>query len=147
MRKAPSQKRPGGHRAGRRPRRGCSTEKGQAVNTSHGCEVVVIGEKGGLSCLHCYVMGALILVLAGVTELWPARRVLLATGVAGGLFVVPANAALQTIGHKSIGAGGAVAIQNFFENLGMLAAVGIYTWSTGMGGRPLQCINARPLQC
>jgi len=74
-----------------------------------------------------YGMGALIVILAGVTDLWPARLVLLATGMAGGLFVVPINAALQELGHKTIGAGGAVAIQNFFENLDMLAAVGVYT--------------------
>ena len=87
-----------------------------------------------------YGMGALIVILAGVTDLWPARLVLLATGMAGGLFVVPINAALQELGHKTIGAGGAVAIQNFFENLGMLAAVGVYTWTTGIGGQPVPSI-------
>jgi LPLT family lysophospholipid transporter-like MFS transporter len=87
-----------------------------------------------------YGMGALIVILAGVTDVWSARLVLLGTGVAGGLFVVPINAALQQLGHKTIGAGGAVAIQNFFENLGMLAAVGIYTWTTGMGGQPIPSI-------
>jgi LPLT family lysophospholipid transporter-like MFS transporter len=87
-----------------------------------------------------YGMGALIVLLGGVTDLWPARLVLLATGVAGGLFVVPINAALQELGHETIGAGGAVAIQNFFENLGMLAAVGVYTWTTGIGGQPVPSI-------
>lgn len=90
--------------------------------------------------LAAYAMGLLILVLAGVTGLWPARLVLLATGIAGGLFVVPINAALQELGHHSIGAGGAVAIQNFFENLAMLAAVGLYTWTTGMGGQAVPTI-------
>jgi len=58
-------------------------------------------------------------------------------GVCGGLFVVPINAALQEIGHKSIGSGGAVAIQNFFENLAMLLASGIYAVVAGIGVNPV----------
>ena len=74
-----------------------------------------------------YAMGAFIVVLSAVGDIWSARLVLFAVGVAGGMFVVPINAALQDIGHRSIGAGSAVAIQSFFENLAMLAAVGLYT--------------------
>lgn len=94
-------------------------------------------ESLGQARLPAYAMGALIVALAGVSEPQWARVVLFAAGVAGGLFVVPINAALQELGHHSIGAGGAVAIQNFFENLGMLLAVGLYTWSSGAGGQPL----------
>lgn len=77
--------------------------------------------------LAAYLMGFSILLL-GITSdpLW-AKGVLLLIGVSGGIFVVPINAALQDIGHRSIGAGGAVAIQNFFENLAMLAGTGFYT--------------------
>ena len=84
-----------------------------------------------------YAMGALIVVLSLVETVWSARLVLVAIGVAGGLFVVPVNAALQDIGHRTIGAGGAVAIQNFFENLGMLAAVGVYTFAASRGVDPV----------
>jgi LPLT family lysophospholipid transporter-like MFS transporter len=52
---------------------------------------------------------------------------MLLIGTAGGLFIVPINAALQEVGHKTIGSGSAVAILNFFANLGMLIAVGLYT--------------------
>ncbi len=90
--------------------------------------------------IAAYAMGVLILGLAGVTELSAARVVLVAIGITGGLFVVPINAALQELGHKTIGAGNAVAIQNFFENLGMLVAVGIYTVATGMGSLPVPTI-------
>ena len=76
--------------------------------------------------LAAYAMGGLILLLGLVDSAWPARLVLFATGVAGGLFVVPVNAALQEIGHARIGAGRAVAIQNFFQNLAMLLAVALY---------------------
>ena len=79
--------------------------------------------------LAAYAMGALIVVLSLVDTIWPARLVLFAIGITGGLFVVPVNAALQDIGHRSIGAGAAVAIQNFFENLAMLIAVGVYTYA------------------
>jgi LPLT family lysophospholipid transporter-like MFS transporter len=84
-----------------------------------------------------YAMGFLVLALATVEQVWTARLLLLGAGLAGGLFVVPVNAALQHIGHRGIGGGNAVAIQNFFENLGMLAGVGLYTWSTALGGTPV----------
>jgi LPLT family lysophospholipid transporter-like MFS transporter len=58
-------------------------------------------------------------------------------GVCGGLFVVPINAALQEIGHKTIGSGGAVAIQNFFENVAMLLASGLYAVVAGAGVDPV----------
>ncbi|MEJ2688066.1 MAG: lysophospholipid transporter LplT [Gammaproteobacteria bacterium] len=74
-----------------------------------------------------YIMGGFILILSTVEHLWPARGALFAIGMAGGIFVVPVNAALQEIGHKTVGSGGAVAIQQFFENAAMLVSVGIYT--------------------
>lgn len=55
----------------------------------------------------------------------------------GGLFVVPINAALQEIGHRTIGSGGAVAIQNFFENLAMLLTSGTYALVAGLGVDPV----------
>jgi len=83
-----------------------------------------------------YLMGVFIVALSFVDVLWPARIILFLSGLAGGLFVVPVNAALQEIGHKTIGSGGAIAIQNFFENLAMLFAVGIYSYATTMGATP-----------
>lgn len=77
--------------------------------------------------LAAYLMGAGILALGFTRDPVVARALLLFIGLAGGVFVVPINAALQAIGHRGIGAGGAVAIQNFFENLAMLAGTGLYT--------------------
>jgi len=77
--------------------------------------------------LAAYLMGLGILALGITSDGLLAKAVLLFIGMAGGVFVVPINAALQDIGHRSIGAGGAVAIQNFFENLAMLAGTGIYS--------------------
>ena len=80
-----------------------------------------------------YGMGASFLILAGVDQLWPARAVLLAIGVSGGIFVVPLNAAIQQIGHGTAGGGSAVAVQNFFQNGAILAAMGLYTLAAAQG--------------
>ncbi len=77
--------------------------------------------------LAAYAMGACILLLGISHDTLTAKAVLLLIGMAGGMFVVPINATLQEIGHRTVGAGGAVAIQNFFENLAMLAGTAIYT--------------------
>jgi LPLT family lysophospholipid transporter-like MFS transporter len=79
-----------------------------------------------------FALGILIVLLAYMETLWPARIVMLMIGIAGGIFIVPINATLQEIGHKSIGSGSAVAILNFFANLGMLLSVGIYTLAESM---------------
>jgi len=90
--------------------------------------------------MAAYMMGGFIILLSFMDMLWPSRLVLFCIGISGGLFVVPINAALQEIGHKSIGSGGAVAIQNFFENLAMLIAVGSYTYATAYGALPVVSI-------
>jgi len=87
--------------------------------------------------IAAYLMGIVIVLLSFVDSLWLARIALLMAGIAGGMFVVPINAALQEIGHKSIGAGGAVGIQNFFENLAMLIASGLYALAAGVGAGPV----------
>lgn len=87
--------------------------------------------------LAAYAMGLVIALLATMETLWSARLVLFLAGLCGGLFVVPINAALQEIGHKSIGSGGAVAIQGFFENLAMLLASGAYSVIAGVGIGPV----------
>jgi MFS transporter, LPLT family, lysophospholipid transporter len=90
--------------------------------------------------LAAYAMGACILVLASVTGVAGARLALAAIGVCGGLFVVPVNAALQDIGYRTVGSGGAVALQAFFENLAMLVAVGAYTLAASRGAPPVPTV-------
>ncbi len=92
--------------------------------------------------LAAYAMGTSILCFGAVGSEWGARFALVAIGVCGGLFMVPMNAALQEIGHKSIGSGGAVALQSFFENLAMLVAVGAYTAAAAFGAPPVATIVA-----
>ena len=69
---------------------------------------------------------------AAVTKL-----ALLSVGLFGGMFMVPMNATLQDIGHRSIGSGGAVAVQHFFENLAMVIGTGIYSLVAAHGGSPI----------
>jgi len=75
-------------------------------------------------------MSVFIILLSFTESLWEARAMLLAVGCAGGMFIVPINAALQEIGHNSIGSGNAVALQNFFQNVAMLIGVGCYTYTS-----------------
>ena len=90
--------------------------------------------------LAAYAMGVCILLFSLVDGAWPARAVLVAIGVCGGMFLVPINAALQNIGHHTIGSGRAVALQSFFENSAMLTAVGVYTASVSLGAQPVTSI-------
>ncbi|QFY89456.1 lysophospholipid transporter LplT [Magnetovirga frankeli] len=86
--------------------------------------------------MAAYLMGALILLLGLMQNSASAAITLSLIGISGGLFLVPLNATLQEIGHRAIGAGNAVAIQNFFENLAMLAGVGLYTWAAAQQANP-----------
>ncbi len=90
--------------------------------------------------IAAYAMGLCILVFSFVGTAWPARAVLVGIGVCGGLFLVPINAALQNIGHRTIGSGRAVALQSFFENFAMLTSVGAYTAAVSLGARPVASI-------
>ncbi len=80
-----------------------------------------------------YLMGALFLLLATVSDAPTAKLALLAIGICGGLFVVPLNAAIQDIGHASIGSGRAVAVQNFFQNSAILISMGLYSVAAAHG--------------
>ncbi|TAJ76756.1 MAG: lysophospholipid transporter LplT [Gallionellaceae bacterium] len=79
------------------------------------------------------LLGPLILALAGIHDLKMAAVLMVAIGMSGGLFVVPLNALLQERGHESIGAGNALAVQNFAENIVMLSFVGAYGWAAAAG--------------
>jgi LPLT family lysophospholipid transporter-like MFS transporter len=72
------------------------------------------------------LIGALIIGFARVTSLPAAVILLILIGASGGFYVVPLNALLQERGHETVGAGHAIAVQNFFENLTMLLMIGVY---------------------
>ncbi len=87
--------------------------------------------------IPAYLMGLLIMALSFTDSVWAARAVLFLMGTAGGMFIVPINAALQELGQQSIGSGGAVAMQNFFQNAAMLLAVGTYTLAASQQAGPV----------
>lgn len=72
------------------------------------------------------LIGVFIMLFAYTTHLYATIALLMLIGVSGGFYVVPLNALLQERGHETVGAGNAVAVQNFFENFCMLILVGLY---------------------
>lgn len=91
--------------------------------------------------IPAYLMGLCIIGLAFTASLWPARAMLFAIGMMGGMFIVPVNAALQELGQQSIGSGGAVAMQNFFQNVAMLLGVGAYTFAASQNASPIAAMG------
>ena len=75
------------------------------------------------------LLGPSILLIVFIHDLTFAMISMVAIGIFGGFFVVPLNALLQERGHATIGAGNALAVQNFAENIAMLVFVGIYGWT------------------
>jgi LPLT family lysophospholipid transporter-like MFS transporter len=71
-------------------------------------------------------IGLLIMVFAHLTSMPATVVMLILIGACGGFYVVPLNALLQERGHETVGAGHAIAVQNFFENLTMLLMIGVY---------------------
>ena len=71
-------------------------------------------------------MGLLVFAMIFVHSLPVAAVVLLLIGGCAGFFVVPMNALLQHRGHILMGAGSSIAVQNFNENLSILAMQGLY---------------------
>lgn len=72
------------------------------------------------------LIGVFIMLFAHTSSLIVAIILLMLVGIAGGFYVVPLNALLQERGHETVGAGNAVAVQNFFENICMLTLIGLY---------------------
>lgn len=74
-----------------------------------------------------YLMALLIITLSFTGVIFVAQSILFLIGIAGGMFIVPINAALQELGNQTIGSGKAIALQGFFHNVAMLLAVGSYS--------------------
>lgn len=79
------------------------------------------------------LMGLLVVCMIFIDTLWVAVPFLILLGGLGGFLVVPMNALLQHRGHNLMGAGRSIAVQNFNEQLAILAMGGIYSLSTKMG--------------
>ena len=82
------------------------------------------------------LMGACVPLLTLVHSVGVAAPLLAAVGALAGFFVVPMNALLQHRGQQLLGAGESIAVQNFNENLSVLAMLGAYA-ALQMTGWPL----------
>jgi MFS family permease len=72
------------------------------------------------------VLGVGLCAMVFVHTVQVALPLLLGIGVLAGLFVVPMNAILQHRGHSLMSAGQSIAVQNFNENLAILAMTASY---------------------
>jgi LPLT family lysophospholipid transporter-like MFS transporter len=79
------------------------------------------------------LIGVAVCGLAWTTTLPVAFVLMVMVGACGGFYVVPLNALLQERGHRSVGAGNAIAIQNLSENAVMLLMVGLYAFTDRAG--------------
>ncbi len=87
-------------------------------------------------------MGLLVVLMNFIDNVWLAVPFLVVLGGLGGFMVVPMNALLQHRGHNLMGAGRSIAVQNFNEQLCILALGGFYSVSTGMGLSSFGAITA-----
>jgi len=76
------------------------------------------------------------LVVGAATITWAmfvAAALMVVVGALAGYFVVPMNALLQHRGHVLLSAGHSIAVQNFNENLNILAMLGVYALLIALG--------------
>jgi LPLT family lysophospholipid transporter-like MFS transporter len=71
-------------------------------------------------------MGLIVIAMNFVSTAAMAVPLIIAIGALAGFFVVPMNALLQHRGHILMGAGHSIAVQNFNENLSILAMLSLY---------------------
>jgi MFS transporter, LPLT family, lysophospholipid transporter len=72
-------------------------------------------------------MGVVVMAMVLVRSVWVAVPLMVIIGALAGFFVVPMNALLQHRGHNLMGAGRSIAVQNFNENLSILAMIALYS--------------------
>ena len=89
--------------------------------------------KKALSVLPVGVaMGFGVMLMTGANWMPLVYLLLIAVGALAGFFVVPMNALLQHRGHVLTSAGHSIAVQNFNENLSILAMLAIYSLMIAM---------------
>jgi MFS transporter, LPLT family, lysophospholipid transporter len=72
------------------------------------------------------LMGAVVMSMTLVTSMPIVYALMISIGAMSGFFVVPMNALLQHRGHVLLSAGHSIAVQNFNENLCILAMLAFY---------------------
>jgi MFS family permease len=72
-------------------------------------------------------LGLSLPALAFSTSLWIANPLMLITGFAGGMLMVPMNALLQNRGYTLLTAGRSIAVQGFNENASVMIMLAVYS--------------------
>jgi hypothetical protein len=72
-------------------------------------------------------LGVSLPLLAFSQSLWTSIPLMLLTGFAGGMLMVPMNALLQSRGYALLTAGRSIAVQGFNENASVMVMLGIYS--------------------
>jgi len=73
-------------------------------------------------------MGCVVVMMVWVTWMPAVYLLLVLVGALAGFFVVPMNALLQHRGHVLLSAGHSIAVQNFNENVSILAMLALYSF-------------------
>jgi hypothetical protein len=89
---------------------------GQGVPLSHAVRVLKVG----------IYMGLAVMAMVLIHDWRIALPMLVLIGVMGGYFLVPMNSLLQHRGHRLMGSGHSIAVQNFNENSSILLMLGAY---------------------
>ena len=95
----------------------------KAVPLEHAVKVLPLG----------IVMGFAVLGMVLVTDWRVAILMLIVIGSLAGSFLIPMNALLQHRGHKLMGSGHSIAVQNFNENLSIIFMLGAYALMIEVG--------------
>lgn len=93
-----------------------------------------ISLKKTMRCLPAGIlMGVMVICFSLQSTMLTSYLLLITIGMLGGFFLVPLNALLQNLGKQMIGAGSAIAVQNFSEYSAMLAMLGLYSLTIALG--------------
>lgn len=80
-----------------------------------------------------FMMGLIVISFTLQSSMIVSYCLLILIGILGGFFLVPLNALLQDLGKQSIGAGSAIAVQNFSEYSSMMIMLGFYSIAVACG--------------
>ncbi|GAA5104143.1 lysophospholipid transporter LplT [Orbus sasakiae] len=81
-----------------------------------------------MRCIPAGILMGIVVICFTVQSSMVTSYILLVTiGMLGGFFLVPLNALLQNFGKQTIGAGSAIAVQNFSEYSAMMVMLGLYS--------------------
>lgn len=93
-----------------------------------------INLKNTVRCIPAGIlMGIVVICFSLQSNMVVCYILLIAIGSLGGFFLVPLNALLQNLGKQSVGAGSAIAVQNFSEYGSMMLMLGLYSLSVALG--------------